>query len=368
MVSIHSFTRNFGTLLEITSLIKDTLDYFKIPRKLSAVIMSYISTFAIQVLINGRKIEAFRPTRGIRQGDPMSPYLFILCMERLSRFIQDSVDHKCWVSIRISRSGPKLSHLFFADDLTLFAKADSNNCQIISSILNRFSVLTEQKVNLAKSQVILSKNCPTYTKEQCSLALNIQAKNTFGKFLGFSIFHKKPINNEFQYIIKIMWNRMTGWKFNMLNMAGKLVLAKATLDSIPLHVMNYIKIPKGVSKAMDKVTRDFFWGSSEEKKKMHLFKWDVVTQSRDLGGLGIHKTSLRNKAILSGLTWRFIQSPNTLWSSVLKSKYGNPSSLYTNHKVVSRTWKNVQDGWKDISSTSRWVIHKGHTINFLSDQ
>lgn len=165
MVSIHSFTRNFGTLLAITSLIKDTLDYFKIPRKLSALIMSYISTFAIQVLINGRKTEAFRPTRGIRQGDPMCPYLFILCMERLSRFIQDSVDHKCCVPIQISRSGPKLSHLFFADDLTLFAKADSKNCQNISSILNRFSVLTEQKVNLAKSRVILSENCPTYTKE-----------------------------------------------------------------------------------------------------------------------------------------------------------------------------------------------------------
>lgn len=139
-----------------------------------------------------------------------------------------------------------------------------------------------------------------------------------------------------------------GWKSYTLNMAGRLTLAKATLSNISSHVMNYIKILESVAKSMDKIIREFLWGSSEDKKKLYLLNWDTITQPKDLGGLGLQNTTLRNKAILSGFAWRVKHSRNSLWSSVLKAKYRNNLNDMTNRQSVSRSWKNIIEGWKNI--------------------
>lgn len=140
-------------------LYKRHLFFIRFPRNLINLIMSCISTSSIEILINGRKTNSFLPTRGIRQGDPMSPYLFILCMERLSREIDNQGLLGNCKPIKISRKGPKLSQLFFVDDLTLFASADQDNCETINSTLQSFHKASRQKVNLIKCKAIFSKNC-----------------------------------------------------------------------------------------------------------------------------------------------------------------------------------------------------------------
>lgn len=77
----------------------------------------------MNVLWNGEKTEAFTPSRGLRQGDPLSPYLFVLCLKRLGHLIEEAVDTKEWKSIRLSQGSSQLSHICFADDLILFAEA-----------------------------------------------------------------------------------------------------------------------------------------------------------------------------------------------------------------------------------------------------
>lgn len=100
----------------------------------------------------------FSPSRGIKQEDPIFPYIFIMCMKLLSRRIDHEVDLLNWTLISISNRGPKISHLFFVDDLTLFAKADTKNCQTIMNILNSFNRHSGQKINSTKSKVIFSRN------------------------------------------------------------------------------------------------------------------------------------------------------------------------------------------------------------------
>ena len=92
---------------------------------------------------NGSKLDSFQPSRGIRQGDPISPYLFLLCMEFLGAHITSMCEDKRWDMVKASRNGPRFSHVFFADDLMLFAKADrkivmlSLKCWITSATLLR---------------------------------------------------------------------------------------------------------------------------------------------------------------------------------------------------------------------------------------
>lgn len=121
------------------SFIRQILFYFNLPTPMISLILSCVTTTSISVLINGSKTQFFTPTRGIRQGDPLSPYLFIMCMEMLSRSISCSVDYLQWKPIRLSKNGPDISHLFFADDIILFSKITMKSYHDIIDVLNNFS-------------------------------------------------------------------------------------------------------------------------------------------------------------------------------------------------------------------------------------
>ncbi|XP_075669726.1 uncharacterized protein LOC142639425 [Castanea sativa] len=127
------------------SFIRDTLALFNFPNHLSSLIMSCVSTSFISVLYNGGALDPFHPLKGIRQGDPHSPYLFILCMEVLAAFIIEKCKAKLWDPISASRGDAAFSHLFLADDLVLFAKANVKNCRAVRNVLDTFCGLSSKK-------------------------------------------------------------------------------------------------------------------------------------------------------------------------------------------------------------------------------
>lgn len=99
--------------------VKDTLE------DVVSLIWHYVTTSRMWLFWNGEAFEDFYPSRGIMQGDPISPYLFVLCLERLFHLIDQTVSNNFWRPVQISRRGPKISHLAFADDLILFAEANT---------------------------------------------------------------------------------------------------------------------------------------------------------------------------------------------------------------------------------------------------
>lgn len=97
-----------------------------------------ISSVEYKVLLNGEKTEEFKPSCGLRQGDPLSPYLFVLGMEKLSQLVNVCVDAQQWKTIRVSKEGSGNSHVFFADDFILFAEATSENARLMRRCMNSF--------------------------------------------------------------------------------------------------------------------------------------------------------------------------------------------------------------------------------------
>lgn len=127
--------------------------------KLINIIMSCISTSELVILLNGTPTSFFKLSRGVRQGDPLSPYLFILGIKLLFILINTQVTMANWTPIAITTVGPLISHTLFADDVFLFAEATLDNASTILNVLNGFSTYSGLIINLNKSKIFFSNNC-----------------------------------------------------------------------------------------------------------------------------------------------------------------------------------------------------------------
>ena len=145
--------------------IRERLICTNLPMDLIELIMSCILSVSTSVLFNGGMLDPIHPSKGIRQGDPLSPYIFILCIEFLGQLIEGKCREKLWNPVKSSRNGPSFSHLFFADDLVLFAKANHANCTAIREVMTIFCEKSGQSVSESKSKVYFSPNIDIASRE-----------------------------------------------------------------------------------------------------------------------------------------------------------------------------------------------------------
>lgn len=163
-------------------------------------IMKCITTVSYTILINRDQSRTITPHRGLRQGDPISPYLYILCAEGLSRLIKQSIQQKAIHGFKASRSGPPISHLLFADDSLLFCKATGEETCNLRHILNTYQQASGQEINYTKSSISFSKGTPQNLQDQIVKELGIVKIGGFGKYLGLPENIGKNRKEVFQYI------------------------------------------------------------------------------------------------------------------------------------------------------------------------
>lgn len=194
------------------------LKLFNFPAQWICLFSSLFHSFNYTPIINGNRTSTFKPQRGIRQGDPISPYLFILAMKFLSLTISEEVNKKNWspFTFRNNNNSIKISHLLFADDILLFAKATKNNISTIKNCLSSFSNFSKLDINFEKSKLWFSKNVHSNFRTSASNSLNIPASSSLGKYLGLPL---KPTynNRDFNFILDHMSNKLKefpiyGWK------------------------------------------------------------------------------------------------------------------------------------------------------------
>jgi len=120
--------------------------------------MKCVSSVSYSILINGQPMGQVLPTRGLQQGDPLSPYLFLICAEGLSALIRTVEMEGRLSGVPIAAEGYRLSHLFFVDDSLLFCWANSTEWSQILDLLNSYERASGQKLNAAKTLVFFSRN------------------------------------------------------------------------------------------------------------------------------------------------------------------------------------------------------------------
>ncbi|OMO68562.1 reverse transcriptase [Corchorus capsularis] len=248
-----------------------------LPSTLINLIMFCITSTRMNILWNGELTKYFQPSRGLRQGDPLSPYLFVLCLQKLSDMIDSAVDSGSWKTIKMTRRGPSLSHIFFADDL---------------------------KVNFTKSLVYFSPNVSPQLVSSVVDQTCMSSCDDLGRYLGVPLLHRRVSRHTYDHLVDRVKKRLASWKANSLSLAGRATLVQSVTSSMPVYTMQTSKLPSSVTNQIDSLNRDFLWGSTDDKKKVPLVKWDSVCQSKSSGGLGFRKLGMMNQALLAKMGWK----------------------------------------------------------------
>ncbi|GLT41649.1 hypothetical protein SLA2020_156960 [Shorea laevis] len=175
---------------------------FNVPHQLVNLIMFSVTYVQLSVLWNGEPLPYFSPQRGLRQGDPLSPYLFILVMEKMAQMIQRRVAAKVWKPFTLSRGGISLSHLFYANDLMLFAHASRAQLDVIMDCLDQFSKSLGLVLNLQKSKLFLSPNVHSAMANALSAKCSIPLTTNLGTYLGIPITHGRHSHKNYRYILE----------------------------------------------------------------------------------------------------------------------------------------------------------------------
>lgn len=250
-------------------------------------------------------MATFKPTRGIRQGAPLSPDHFVMCIERLYQTIEEAIVGERWKLIRASRDGPLLSNLFFADDIILFAEASIDQAHVIHDCLDKFCRASGQKVSFPKSCVYFSKKINDDLQVEISNALCMKATNDLGMYLGMPTLTSRVTKDTFSHLCEKIDGRLAGWKTTYLSLAGRITLAKSTVSTMAYYSMQTAKIPRSICDDIDRKTRRFIWGN-EDKRSVHLISWENLQKPRQQGDIGIRSAKQATAAFLTKLGWRVL--------------------------------------------------------------
>lgn len=226
----------------------------------------------------------------------------MLCIECLSHGICSTVKAGNWKSIRLSRKWTPLTHLFFADDLLLFAEASPDQAKSISAVLDEFCCSSGEKVNQQKTTLYFSSNVSTGVARKIGKTLDFTITNNLGRYLGMPLLNSRVTKNTYQEIVDKVEKRLPAWSASHLSLAGRITLAQSVLQAIPIYAMQTTNLPISVKSKIDLACKCFLWSGNAKGRKLSQIIWSTVCQPKISGGLGFknrgYESSYANEVVL----------------------------------------------------------------------
>ncbi|KAH1114716.1 hypothetical protein J1N35_008094 [Gossypium stocksii] len=278
-----------------------------------------VSTVGAAVLINGVVTNEFSFARGLRQGDPFSPFLFILVMEVLHLLLIEAEKLGIIVGIKNVFPSPSISHLQLADDTILFLKADNDVVRNSKFILNCFEMFSGLIINFSKSCIV-----GFDIEEELLFRMAAICRCKIGKlpfnYLGIPLGADPRKVSSWDAIIDRVERKLSGWKSHSLSWVGRMVLINAVLSSLPIYFLSIFQAPATVINKIDKIRRNFLWGRVGSVNKMLRIKWSLICLPKNKGGAGVVDIRFKNKSLLAKWCWRYALEREALWRKIIAAK------------------------------------------------
>ncbi|XP_061999476.1 uncharacterized protein LOC133716838 [Rosa rugosa] len=298
-------------------------------------VMRCVRTVSYSFVINGVPRGRVIPERGLRQGDSISPYLFLVCAEALSKMILRAEEDQRIHGVRLCTGAPSISHLFFADDAFIFFKAELEECLVFKEIFDKYEKASGQAINYQKSCISFSKN----------------------------------VRRDKQNGLADVRKKTQGWREKYLSATGKEIMIKAVTQSIPTYVMSCFELPKHLCFEMHRLMARFWWGDKVNEKKIHWLAWEKLCVPKSEGGLGFRNMVHFNQALLAKQGWRLLQNPDSLLARLYKSRY-YPNCDFLDAQLsngASYAWRSIMFGKELLHKGVRYQVGDGTRISVWED-
>ncbi|GJR38290.1 RNA-directed DNA polymerase, eukaryota [Tanacetum coccineum] len=315
----------------------EVLEAFGFGRTWCNWIRGTLTSAKASILINGSPSKEYSCHRGLKQGDPLAPYLFILIMESLHLSFNRVVDEGLFKGIQLPGS-LSLSHLFYADDAMFIGEWSNENLSGIINILKSFFLASGLQINILKSQ-LLGVCVPHQVVEQAASLIGCSIMSNKFRYLGVMVGEYSSRIKAWDDVILKLRSRLSKWKVKTLSIGGRLTLLKSVLGASPIYNMSIFKVPTGVLKVMESIRSRFFNGADQSEKKVTWVAWNKVLASKKHGGLGVSSFFALNRALLLKWVWRFVSQDGSLWYKVIRALYG--SSVETHSTSLSSNWCSI---------------------------
>ncbi|GJR03349.1 RNA-directed DNA polymerase, eukaryota [Tanacetum coccineum] len=322
------------------------------------------------ILVNGSPTNEFQFHRGLKQGDPLAPLLFILVMESLHLSFNRVVDAGIFKGIRLNNS-LSISHLFYADDALIIGEWSNDNLRSLTNVLHCFYLASGLRINFHKSQLLgVGVHTSDVSLAAASIGCSIM-KNQF-RYLGVMVGENMARHKAWSNVTLKLRSRLSKWKTKTLSVGGRLTLLKSVLGASPLFYMSIFKTPKGILKEMESIRNNFFIGADPSEKKITWVAWNQVLASKEKGGLGVSSFYALNRALLLKWVWRFVSQDGSLWYHVIQAIYGvkinsHPVRYSSNWCSILREMNSLKVKGLDFMSFCSKRIGNGNSTNFWLD-
>lgn len=225
-----------------------------------------ISNPRFSILLNGKPEGFFEVSRGLRQGDPLSPFLFIIMSEALGRSLDVSQRSNRLTGIQIIGGVEPCTHQQFVDDSIILGKGQLKEAKEIKNILQSYGLASGEMVNKEKSKIFFFK---TKAREEYRIAsyLGYKIGHLPVTYLGMHPDKGIKMNKIWDPLIEKVRKKLSSQKVLWLIGAGILTLIKTILAATPIYLLSCIPLPKGTYKKLSQIMRDFYWNGAEDKKK-----------------------------------------------------------------------------------------------------
>jgi hypothetical protein len=260
----------------------------------------------LSILVNGSPTKEFNIQRGLKQGDPLAPFLFLLVAEGFGGVMKKAVEENLFKGFQIGGGGLSISHLQYADDTLCIGEASIQNLWTIKAILRGFYLASGLKVNFGKS-CLMGVNVRNDFVELACTFLNCRHGEVPFKYLGLPVGANPRRLATWEPLLSYLKNRLSWWGKKYISLGGRIVLINSVLNAIPIFFLSFLKMPVSVAKAVVRIQRNFLWGSVKGGRKMCWVSWSMVYKEKKYGGLGVKDIKVVNASLLAKWRWKLLK-------------------------------------------------------------
>ncbi|KAJ9536534.1 hypothetical protein OSB04_un000286 [Centaurea solstitialis] len=296
-----------------------------------------LNTTSFSIALNGETVGFFKGARGLRQGDPISPYLFTLVMEGFAMILRQCIQEEANFRYHQGCEDMQITHLCFADDLFVFTSANVESIEVLRRALDRFRTRSGLEPDLAKSEVFFC-NVPL---EDRQVILNILPLNTGTfpiRYLGVPLSATCLRVGDFAPLINRVRGRIHDWKSKFLSYGGRKQLIMSVLQSMQLYWMMVFVLPSSVIHDLEGMFRDFLWAQGNNSRGKCKVAWDAVCKPIHCGGLGFKRLSLWNRTLITKHIWDLLTNRQTLWVAWIRRYRIMDGSLWSIRPRPNWSW------------------------------